>query len=247
MRKVNLGTLTDMLSWHKKLATQWIQSYPCRTTTSQETGKSLQKFLEPSQKPTVIYTDNSIEFGKSCEKLAWNHRSSTPHRSETNGVAERAVRSKKGNISRVVTIWLRRKKWADSLECHCYLRNVEDLLADGKTPYERRFGEFFKGPIIPFGAMVEYFPISARDRPRIQQFGEKVLPGIFLGYALISGGIWEGNILIADIEDMENSDASEIYPRRLKAKEVLITQRKREIVFRVADGTAKLSERDYEF
>ena len=31
------------------LATQWIQSYPCKTKTSQET-KSLQKFLEPDRK-----------------------------------------------------------------------------------------------------------------------------------------------------------------------------------------------------
>ena len=43
--------------------------------------------------------------------------------------------------------WMR---WSDSLECYCYLQNVQDLLADGKTPYERRFGEPFKGPIIPF-------------------------------------------------------------------------------------------------
>ena len=28
------------------LATQWIQSYPCKTETSQETQRSLQKFLE---------------------------------------------------------------------------------------------------------------------------------------------------------------------------------------------------------
>ena len=33
--------------------------------------------------------------------------------------------------------------------------NVQDLLADGKTPYERLFGEPLKGSIIPFGAMVE--------------------------------------------------------------------------------------------
>ena len=65
------------------LATQWIQSYPCKTKTSQETERSLRKFLEPSQKPKVIYTDNSLKFGKSCEVLAWNHRTSTPHRSET--------------------------------------------------------------------------------------------------------------------------------------------------------------------
>ena len=49
------------------LATQWTQSYPCKTKTSQETERSLQKFLEPNRKPKVIYTDNSLEFGKVCE------------------------------------------------------------------------------------------------------------------------------------------------------------------------------------
>ena len=65
------------------LATQWIQSYPCKTTTSQETARSLQKFLEPNRKPKVIYTDNCLEFGKACEDVSWNHCTSTPHRSET--------------------------------------------------------------------------------------------------------------------------------------------------------------------
>ena len=45
------------------LATQWIQSFPCKTKTSQETHKSSQKFLESTRKPKVIYTDNSLEFG----------------------------------------------------------------------------------------------------------------------------------------------------------------------------------------
>ena len=53
------------------LATQWIQSYPCKTKTSQETQKSLQKFLEPNRKPKVTYTDNSLEFGKACKDLSW--------------------------------------------------------------------------------------------------------------------------------------------------------------------------------
>ena len=42
------------------LATQWIQAYPCKNKTSQETRRSLQKFLEPERKPKVIYTDNSL-------------------------------------------------------------------------------------------------------------------------------------------------------------------------------------------
>ena len=70
------------------------------------------------------------------------------------------------------------------MECYTYLRNIKDLLSDGKTPQERRFGEPFQGPIIPFGSLVEYSPISAKDQSRIHQFGTKVLPGLFLGYAL---------------------------------------------------------------
>ena len=51
------------------LATQWIQAYPCKTKTSQETQRSLQKFLEPDRTPKVTYTDNSLEFGKAFEDL----------------------------------------------------------------------------------------------------------------------------------------------------------------------------------
>ena len=124
------------------LATQWIQSYPCKTKTSQETQRSLQKFLEPNRKPKVIYTDNSLEFGKACEDLSWNHCTSTPHRSETNGIAERAVRRvKEGTSAVLLQSGLDENWWADSMECYTYLRNIQDLLSDGKTPYERRFGK----------------------------------------------------------------------------------------------------------
>ena len=170
------------------LATQWIQSYPCKTKTSQETQKSLQKFLEPNRKPKVIYTDNSLEFGKACEDLSWNHCTSTPHRSETHGIAERAVRRvKEGTSAVLLQSGLNESWWADSMECYTYLRIVPDLLSDGKTPYKRRFGKPFEGPIIPFVSLVEYYPISAKYQSRILQFGKKVLPGLFLGYALYAG------------------------------------------------------------
>ena len=71
------------------------------------------------------------------EDLSWNHCTSTPQRSETNGVAERAVRRvKEGCIVAIGS----EENWSDSMECYTYLRNVTDLLSDGKTPYERRFG-----------------------------------------------------------------------------------------------------------
>ena len=91
----------------------------------------------------------------------------------------------------------------------------------GRRPHERRFGQPFKGPIIPFGSLVEYHPITAKDQSRIHQFGKKVLPGLFLGYALYAVGIWKGDVLVADLEQLETMDASEIFSKRLNAKELI--------------------------
>ena len=201
------------------LTTQWIQSYLCKTKTSQETRRSLHKFLEPNRTPKVIYTDNSLEFGKACEDLSWNHCTSTPHRSETDGIAERAVRRvKEGTSAVLLQSGLNESWWADSMECYTYLRNVTDLLSDGKTQCERPFGQPFKGPIISFGSLA--------DQSRIHHFGKKVLPGLFLGYALYAGGIWKGDVLVADLEELETMDASEIYSKRLNAKEVIFPKEK---------------------
>ena len=93
--------------------------------------------------------------------------------------------------------------------------------------------------VIPFGAMVEYHPISAKDISRLHQLGPKVLPGIFLGYVLYDGGIWKGDIMIADIEEFGQMDASEIHARRLNAKEVLTPMKGDNLIFPVADGTVK--------
>ena len=129
--------------------------------------------------------------------------------------------------------------WADSIECYCHLRNIQDHLSDGKTLKKRRFGVPCNGPVIPFGAIVEYHPISAEDLSRLHQFGPQVLPVIFLGYALHVGGIWKGDILVADIEELEQMDASELHARRLNAKEVLTPMRGDNFMFPFADGTVK--------
>ena len=64
--------------------------------------KSLQKFLEPNRKPEIIYSGNSLEFGKTCEDLSWNHCTSTQHRFETNVIAERTARRVKEGASAVL-------------------------------------------------------------------------------------------------------------------------------------------------
>ena len=181
-----------------------------------------------------------LEFGKACEDLSWNHCTSTPHRSERNGIAERAVRRvEEGTSAVLLQSDLNESWWADSMECFTYLRNVTDLLSDGITPYERRFGQPFKGPNIPFGSLVEYHPVTARDQSRIHQLGNKVLPGLFLGYALYAGRIWKGDVLVGDLEELETMDASEIYSKRLNAKEVILPKENGKFNFPIADGRIK--------
>ena len=65
-----------------------------------------------------------------------------------------------------------------------------------------------------------------------------MLPGLFLKYALYTGGIWKGDVLVADLEELETMDASEIYPKRLNAKEVIFPKQG-EFIFAAADGRIK--------
>ena len=86
-------------------------------------GKRVYESVSSRQKSRKsFYTDNSLEISKSCEDLSWNHRTSTPHRSETHGIAERAIRRAKEATSAVLLqSGFDEKWWADSMECCCYL------------------------------------------------------------------------------------------------------------------------------
>ena len=68
---------------------------------------------------------------RACEDPSRNHRTSTPHRSETNGVAERAVRRvKEGTLAVLLQSGLDERWWSDTVECCCYLRSAQDRKKD---------------------------------------------------------------------------------------------------------------------
>ena len=139
---VNLETITDTQSWYKIQPLNGIINLIRAKQKHLRRRKRVQASYSSRRKKVA---DNSLEFGKTCEDLSWNHRTSTPHRSETNGFADRAVRrTKEGTSAVLLQSGLDEKWWADSMECCCYLRNVQDLLADGKTPDVWPFGERFK-------------------------------------------------------------------------------------------------------
>ena len=132
------------------------------------------------------------------------------------------------------------------MECYTDLRNVTDLLSDGKTPYERRFGEPFKGPIIPFGSLVEYQPKTAKDQSRIHQFGKKVLLGLFLGYALYARGIWKGDVLVANVESWRRWTHRKSTQKKTQRKGSNFPKENGKFIFPVVDGRIKFIGGDQE-
>jgi hypothetical protein len=90
------------------------------------------------------------------------------------------------------------------------------------TAYYNRYGKPFTGPIIAFGAAVEYKPSSDRGRAQLPKFGDKLLKGIFVGYKTHSGGLWSGDLAIVDVADLAKANlASEVPVCYFKAAEIL--------------------------
>ena len=73
--------------------------------------------------------------------------------------------SERRNFVSMGSVWCATKLVGrKAMECHCYLRFVQDLSAECHTLYERRFNSPFDG--------------------RLHRFGTKVHPGILMEYAL---------------------------------------------------------------
>ena len=48
---------------------------------------------------------------------------------------------------------------------------------------------------------------------------------------MYAGGIWKGDVLVADTEELETMDGSEIYSKRFSAKEVIFPKENGKFIF----------------
>ena len=101
----------------------------------------------------------------------------------------------------------------------CYLRNIHDLDAEGKTAYEKRYGVPFAGPILPFGIGVRYKPSRPKEVDDLKW--TKVKRVVVVGYVLNAGGGWTGDIDVLDAVELTNAQLhSEVTWRRISSKEI---------------------------
>ena len=203
---MNLETIIDTRSWCKTwLHNGYNPTHACETKISQETQKRAcrSSWSRPGNQKSCTLTI-LWHLAMLVKLLTFNHCTSTPHRSETNGITERAVRIiKEGTSAVLLQSGLDEKWWADSMECYFFLRNIQDLLSDGKTPHER---------ITPFLLKTH------RDCIRSVLKSCQVY-SLDMCCPLEESG--KGDIMVRDIEELEEMDASELHARRLNTKEVL--------------------------
>ena len=221
-------------------ATYWLQAYGDTTKSAKATISALQTNygLKIPEVCKHIYVDNSDEIRAACEHFYLSHDISTAHRSETNGIAENAIRRvEEGTSCTMSQSGLCDAWWKEAMECYCFLKNVVEIVWTKKTSDCMRFKEDFRGPIVPFGVEVQYFQLSAEDQARGHQMADKWLCGIFAGYKQHAGGGWAKNLKVIDWYELDESKhISQVYLRDLPADQVWPQMKDGRFIFPFTNG-----------
>ena len=155
----------------------------------------------PGVRPSVCRSAHSPELIRAARDLSWVHGTATPGRPATNGVAERAVRSVlEGTRTVLEQAGLPHKFWPYACRHWCFSHNVQTR--EGNSPWHKRHNKGkFKGRRVPFGSLVDFLPSPIRGGP--PKVASRTQPGLFLGYFLLPGGRWKGDVLVASLEDLK--------------------------------------------
>ena len=114
--------------------TGWIECHPVPDKTSASAQVALARFAGPRVKVETFYSDNSEELRAAASALGWSHTTSVPGQPQTNGVAERAVRTVLEGTRATLEhadkqpIW-----WPYAARFWCFARNV--AVRDGDSAW----------------------------------------------------------------------------------------------------------------
>ena len=202
-----------------------IQSYPMKTTGTSETLSCLQRFL-PSQKPEIIYTDNSKTLIKLCSRFAnisWHkHSSSLRHeRSGRKGRPQSERRNSYRNSAKRIT-----RIMMGLLE-GMLLLSAERALQSGRWQDSIREHIWqIIWPTINISCNIGWVHPNYRER---QVDSTSVLKDnaerniyIYIGYELRAARGWSGDLMMAGHEDLQGSESSEIFVERFKSQDILV-------------------------
>ena len=177
-------------------------------------------------------------FGKSCEELSLNHLTSTPHRSETNGIAERAVRRIKEGTSKMVG-------WFYGMLMLTAKRPRHP--GGWETLLQKTFGRIIEGTdhsVRSNGWVSSDFSQRSIQTPPIwQESSTRKIAGICLDFEESLGRRHSDRGSGRVGKDGRSRDL----PKKSQCERSIDISKGEEFIFPKADDTAKLSGRDHEF
>ena len=109
--------------------TQWLQAYPVPSKDRERVIECLLSFFGPQyhpdysgpdgkKVPSKVYSDGAQEYKLALKGLHWIAETCTPHRKQTNGIAERAVRRvRQGTAAALLQAGMDPIWWPEASQC----------------------------------------------------------------------------------------------------------------------------------
>ena len=194
--------------------------YPSKTKSCEQCYEDMLHFLGVDDEVKVIYSDNALGFRLCNCVLVTTLLESMLTRTKQllNVRSERSLR-----VQGLMQSGLPDRYWPLASQHHAICLNITMRLDNGQIPWDIRFGSKFNGKRIPFGAKVLHWAPKKQKKPERSKFVGAGIKGIFLGFYIQPGFIFNDEYLVAPLHNianaLENEDLRVFRAKRLELPE----------------------------
>eukprot|EP00439_Symbiodinium_sp_Y106_P066744 s3183_g10.t3 len=180
--------------------------YPSKTKSGEQCYEDMLHFLGVDDEAKVIYSDNALEFDYAARQLRARHNTSREYVDQNKAVIEHEITTiLEGTRANLVQSGLPDRYWPLASQHHALCLNIAKRLDNGQILCDLRYGSKFNGKRIPFRAKVLYWAPKQQKKPERSKFAGTGIEGIFLGYHIQPGFIFNDEYLVAPLHNIANA------------------------------------------
>ena len=192
-------TRSKVLIYSKRSGIKKIDCVPTSKQDGKQTTEAMRHILGNHPRRSY-YSDNQRCLSNGAKLCNLKPEFSLTGISQTNSIAEANNKTIiSGTRKLLCNSGLPPCWWTYAAPCYCFLKNAM-LDINNESVYYEADDNHFRGKLIPFGCMVYYVPSPTKDKRAKME--NRLCAVVFLGYRTSPGGKWEGDYLVADINDL---------------------------------------------